>query len=105
MLSQRFAITLISLAMTIAATALPVASAWALDRCGERQPMVDQLAKTYDEHQHAIGVMGKSGLVEFFVSKAGTWTVLVSSPAGRTCIVAAGHSWKDVPHEKELTGI
>jgi hypothetical protein len=105
MLSRRLAATLISLTLTAGTSLSYSAPAVALERCGDRQPIVDVLAKNYDEHRRAIGIMGKSGFVEFFVSKAGTWTVIVSSPSGRACIVAAGHSWDDVPAEKNLTGI
>jgi hypothetical protein len=105
MLSRRLAATLILLTLTAGTSLSFSAPAVALERCGDRQPIVDVLAKKYDEHRRAIGIMGQAGLVEFYVSKSGTWTVIVSSPSGRTCIVAAGHSWDDIPAEKNLTGI
>ncbi len=37
--------------------------------------------------------MRGAAMVELFVAKAGTWTVIATDPAGRTCVVARGKDW------------
>lgn len=101
---QHLAGKLVSIALAGGIAGGLAAPAQALSACGERQPILDALAQKYAEHRRAFGVMGQSGLVELYVSKTGTWTVIVSSPGGRACIVAAGHSWEQMPVTDHLTG-
>ena len=104
MSAQRLAAILVSVALAAGIAAGLSAPAQAMSACGERQPILDALAQKYAEHRRAFGVMGQTGLVELYVSKTGTWTVIVSSPGGRACIVAAGHSWEQLPVTEHLTG-
>ena len=57
------------------------------------------------ESGKAIGIAGQVNLVEVFASKAGTWTILFTTPQGKTCIIAAGSSWEDLPPTKNLTAL
>jgi hypothetical protein len=75
--------------------AVPGAAQAAL--CGNRNAIVDTLKTKYNESRQAIGVAGTDSVVELYISEAGTWTMLVTSPNGRTCIMAAGHSWDGKP--------
>lgn len=88
---------LVTLSFLGAGAVVAAAPARALTACGERGPILTALAQKYEEARRAYGLMGQSGLVELYVSRAGTWTVVVSSPGGRACIVAAGHSWEMLP--------
>ena len=53
----------------------------------------------------ALGIAGQKNLVELFVSKSGSWTMLMTTPEGMTCIMATGQSWEDLPAEQELTAL
>jgi hypothetical protein len=35
-------------------------------------------------------------MVELWVSPAGSWTFVVTSANGKTCMVASGHGWEAV---------
>ncbi len=74
------------------------ASARAQDACIDRDDAVEQLSKQYGEKVAARGLTqnGKA-MFELLVSKSGSWTVLVSDPAGRSCIVANGEDWQRLP--------
>lgn len=63
--------------------------------CGERNKMVNVLKNKFSEERMAAA-LSQSGITafEFFVSSKGTWTVLMTTADGTTCIVASGHSWK-----------
>jgi hypothetical protein len=57
------------------------------------------LAERYQERREAIGLSDAGLLMEVFVSPGGTWTILITSPAGFTCIIAAGDSFEKAPPE------
>lgn len=69
----------------------------AMGMCGLRADFIRTLADQYQETGKALGIAGQVNLVEVFASKAGTWTILVTTPEGKSCIIAAGSSWEDLP--------
>ena len=76
-------------------TARPVAAEGA--NCGPRDTVIERLAARFGETRRAIGMAGGGGRVmEVFASEAtGSWTITVTLPDGRTCLVASGHHWED----------
>jgi len=62
--------------------------------CGKRDKVVAFLADRYKEVRRAIGIVGNRGIMELFVSKKGTWTVLMTNTDKLSCIVAAGESFQ-----------
>ena len=79
--------------------------AQALGMCGSRADFIKALSDKYQETGKALGIAGQVNLVEIFASKAGTWTILVTTPQGKSCIIAAGSSWEDLPPSKNLTSL
>ena len=72
--------------------------------CGTRDAFVKALANKYHETPIARGISrrvdGQISVVELFKSKNGeTWTFLVTTPEGKTCIFGAGENWTDVEPE------
>lgn len=76
---------------------LPSFSAWAQMMCAPRADIVSRLANTFNEHPRVEALNPAGNLVEFFVSDAGTFTVTLTLPDGRTCLVASGTDWSAVP--------
>lgn len=66
-------------------------------QCGDRDAFIAELATKYDETRLGGGLDGAGALIEVFTSQAGTWTALMTTPDGRTCMVAAGNSWQTMP--------
>ena len=70
--------------------AVPALSA----NCAQRTEVVEKLASKYDEKLAAGGLQktrsDKSFMEIWASSKTGTFTVLITSPQGVSCIVAAG---------------
>jgi hypothetical protein len=56
--------------------------------CADHDAMVKLLGKRYKEALSNYGVSGQKNIVEIFVSKVGTFTILVS------CVVATGDNWE-----------
>ena len=79
--------------------------AHAIGMCGSRADFIKALSDKYQETGKALGIAGQVNLVEIFASKAGTWTILVTTPEGKSCIIAAGSSWEDLPPSKNLTSL
>ncbi len=75
----------------------PVAAA-AQTACAPRDDVLAQLAKKYSETPIAAGVTNTGGLVEVLTDpKSGTWTIIVTTPQGMSCLVAAGEGWRVIP--------
>ncbi len=87
----------------LAVGALPLGSgpAWAQGApaaCGARDGLLNQLAQKYGEVPVAIGVTGGVGggaLIELLTAKDGlTWTIILTSPQGLSCLIASGEGWR-----------
>lgn len=62
--------------------------------CGERQQIVDELKKTWQEDRTAIGLSNNGGVLEVYSSEEGTWTLLLTMPEGQTCMIGAGEHFE-----------
>ena len=81
--------------VTIAlALLVTVSTANAQEACLPRDLAVERLGKQFDEHVVGQGlVSGGRVMAEMFVSKTGSWTVLLTNTEGLSCVVASGESW------------
>ena len=65
--------------------------------CGDRTALLKALSDKYKETPRALGLSSSGkAMFEVFASKAGTWTIIMTTTKGVTCIMAAGHSWEDI---------
>jgi hypothetical protein len=77
--------------------ALVASTAMAQPQCNERDNVLELLAKKYKETPIAAGVTNTGGLVEVLTDhKSGTWTIIVTTPQGMSCLVAAGEGWRNM---------
>ena len=86
---------------------IPVATATATAEdtpCAQRSNVIDALDSQYKESPRAIGLVSKEAVLEIFVSETGTWTVVVTDPAGVSCVLAAGQSWEEIPLASNAPG-
>lgn len=66
--------------------------------CNDRQAILDYLANEHGETPVASGTANNGGTVEVVASENGeTWTILITMPDGRTCMMAAGNGWQNAP--------
>lgn len=68
--------------------------------CGNRAQLVSALSRDYSEQPTFEALTANGRLMEVLTSEKGTWTVLLTSPTGRTCVVAAGTSWETLRQVK-----
>ena len=72
-------------------------------KCGDRSKLIEVLKDRYKEFPVALGISQKSTeAFEVYASESGTWTVLMTMSNGLACVMAAGHSWQDLP--KQVAG-
>jgi hypothetical protein len=86
-----------------AATAPPAASDDL--NCGDRAILAERLATFYGEQQSGLGLESEQRMVEVWSSEeTGTWTILMTLPSGRSCVMASGGNWmkQDTPTKVEL---
>ena len=87
----------LALAAAAAVVLVPEKAAAGPALCGKRGELINVLKQRYQENRVAVGLSQKSSeAFEIFASEKGTWTVLMTTKTGLTCIMASGHSWKDV---------
>lgn len=64
-------------------------------RCGERAAIVAKLSEGYGERQRESRVNDKGTIVyEFWASRRGSWTLLMTTTRGVSWLVATGGGWK-----------
>ena len=64
-------------------------------QCDQRAKVIGHLAQKYKEAPVAIGVTNTGGMVEVLATRdGGTWTIILSSPNGTSCLLAAGEGWR-----------
>ncbi len=65
--------------------------------CNRRGDVLALLAKKYQEAPVAAGVTSSGGLVEVLTtSDGGTWTIILTTPYGWPCLMAAGEGWRRI---------
>ncbi len=83
----------------LAVGALPLGSDPALAQgapavCRARDGLRSQLESKYGEVPVAIGV-ADGQLIELLTAKDGiTWTIILTSPKGLSCLIASGEGWR-----------
>ena len=79
----------------VAAFLLVPPSVAAQVECAPRATALAALAEGYGEQVIGGGIDSRGPLLEVFVNpETGTWTLLVTSPDGRSCIAAEGDGWR-----------
>ncbi len=88
--------TLLGFTLGCATIVLPYQAQAAGPTCGDRTSLLKVLVEKYKEKPRALGLSstGKA-MFEVYTSKTGTWTIVMTTTAGVTCIMAAGNSWEE----------
>ncbi len=66
--------------------------------CAQRAKLIEGLSAKFQESRKGVGITGTgTGALEVYASEEGTWTIVVTTTRGKTCILASGHSWQTTP--------
>jgi|GEM_PF-1053337 len=92
-LASRFGLAT-GLAVAMLASPGILGTAEAAPACGKHADIVDKLADAYKEFRSSVMVDSQGNLVEVYSNlDTGTWTLLVTRPRGRTCVVSSGENF------------
>ena len=71
--------------------------------CIKRPKIIRHLAKKFSETPVAIGLSRSGGVIELLSSaKGGSWTIIITTPDGNSCMIAAGENWETVTTAAKL---
>lgn len=74
-------------------------------QCDSREAVTTLLADRYNETRRAIGIAGQAAVMELFASDAtGTWSITMTLPDGRMCLMASGANYETVTEELPAGG-
>lgn len=74
-------------------------------QCDTRDRVIMVLADQYGETRRGIGLSGNGTVMELFAAEeTGTWTITVTLPDGRTCLVASGAGYETVTEDLPAKG-
>ncbi len=72
-------------------TLLPLEAGAQSARCAARETVVSHLETRFGEIQLSVGLQPGQGLIELFANpESGSWTILLTTPEGISCLMAAG---------------
>lgn len=84
---------LASVALAAALLASPVVYAQS-PNCAPRDVVIKDLTEKYREKPVAMGFVNDKIIMEAYLSKQQTWTILLTRADGMTCLVASGEAWE-----------
>lgn len=93
-----FVVGLVLVLLVLTPTA---ASAQMSPICGERQTVVENLRELANEKPEAVGLTTTGMVLEIFTSEKGTWTLVVTDPTGKSCLLAVGSNWQTVTEKPD----
>ncbi|WP_298679471.1 hypothetical protein [uncultured Lentibacter sp.] len=71
------------------------ATAQTAANCAPREAVLARLAERYGETRQSVGLGANNAMVEVFASAdSGTWTILVTTAQGLSCLVASGQAYE-----------
>ena len=63
--------------------------------CAPNKAFLDHLEKNYHEAPAGYGTLPNGYMVELLMEPDGrTWTIIVTSPQGLSCLVSSGEGWR-----------
>lgn len=73
--------------------------------CGPRDLVIGQLSERWGENRRSVGIAANGQVMELYASAAtGTWTIVVTLPDGRTCLIASGEGFEPVAEDLPAKG-
>ncbi|MDP6604107.1 MAG: hypothetical protein QGG17_07940 [Rhodospirillales bacterium] len=84
--------------LTVMASAVDAQTTASEMLCSARPIMVEQLQKRFAEVPVAMGLQSNGTVLEVFASqRTNTWSIVITTPTGVSCLVSEGQSWESMP--------
>ena len=91
---------LVSTVAVVAISAAMIQSSHSTTVCSSRTTFLEELGAQHREHPIAMGLAANGSVLEVLASQEGTWTILITSPNGTSCVIAVGDSWEALKVKK-----
>lgn len=91
---KKVAVFLYAASAMVVSALLPTAPAWAQQQCAPRQILVDVLREKYEEVPVSRGIASGNLLEVFTNADRSTWSIVIHTPSGQSCVVASGEHWQ-----------
>lgn len=96
-----FSKIMLASATALAILALPGVAFAAPMACSARTDVITKLGSKYHERLSSMALTSDGQLLEVLKSDDGTtWSILITTPKGVSCLVAAGEDWQDKFNDK-----
>ncbi|NEX47468.1 hypothetical protein [Pseudotabrizicola algicola] len=97
--------TLLAFSLGAAGLILAATQVHSAPQCGARDLVLRQLAERYGETRRGVGLAANNSVMEMFASAAsGSWTITVTLPDGRMCLLASGEGFEPVAEDLPAKG-
>jgi hypothetical protein len=74
-------------------------------QCDSRDAVTALLADRYGETRRTVGIAGQAAVMELYASdETGTWSITMTLPDGRMCLMASGSNHEVVTEELPAKG-
>lgn len=74
-------------------------------QCDSREAVTALLADRYGETRRSVGIAGQAAVMELFAADAtGTWSITMTLPDGRMCLMASGSNYETVTEDLPAKG-
>jgi hypothetical protein len=74
-------------------------------QCDARDTVIGLLAERYGETRRAVGLAGQAAVMELFAADdSGTWTITMTLPDGRMCLMASGNGYEALTEDPPARG-
>ena len=88
---------LFALSFGFLALILVTQAARAAAQCGPRAAVLDKLGQKYGETRRSVGLAANNMVMEVFASRDNqSWTITLTTPQGRTCLIASGQGFEAI---------
>lgn len=85
--------------------AAAISPALAQHVCATRADIVKSLQQEFQEAPSAMGMSDNGAVIEVLAARDGkTWTILMTTPDGTSCVVATGEMWEPLPEQVAKAG-
>lgn len=78
-------------------SAFAAAPSFAESVCGPRADFIQGLGIQFGEMPTARAMVATGQTLEVLTSSSGSWTMILTDPDGRACIVGVGEAWTAIP--------
>ncbi|MFN3280327.1 MAG: hypothetical protein ACK40I_01445 [Tabrizicola sp.] len=74
-------------------------------QCDSREAVTSLLADRYGETRRSVGIAGQAAVMELYASdETGTWSITMTLPDGRMCLMASGSDYEAVTERLPAAG-